>query len=312
MNTGLPDIACFATMEDELGVGFMIELEQLRQLVAFAEYGTLSKAAEALHISQPSLSRNMQALEEDLQAVLFTRQKNRITLNETGQVAVKQARQVLLEAAELTERVRLAERTRQSIALGSCAPVPIQDLKPLLQELYDGVAVSAELNGSDDALVDGLRQGRYQIVVTHEPPPQDEELFCFPYREEHLSLLVPVNHPLARLTVIRAADLAHQNLLLYSEIGFWTQVCREKLPEAHFLFMNEWDAFGELAGLGAFPSFVTDAFAPGRQIENKIVIPIEDEDFQAVYYFLCLEKDREKFQELITRLQEKRFQTQPL
>ncbi len=295
-----------------MGVGFMIELEQLRQLVAFAEYGTLSKAAEALHISQPSLSRNMQALEEDLQAVLFTRQKNRITLNETGQVAVKQARQVLLEAAELTERVRLAERTRQSIALGSCAPVPIQDLKPLLQELYDGVAVSAELNGSDDALVDGLRQGRYQIVVTHEPPPQDEELFCFPYREEHLSLLVPVNHPLARLTVIRAADLAHQNLLLYSEIGFWTQVCREKLPEAHFLFMNEWDAFGELAGLGAFPSFVTDAFAPGRQIENKIVIPIEDEDFQAVYYFLCLEKDREKFQELITRLQEKRFQTQPL
>ena len=64
--------------------------------------------------------------------------------------------------------------------------------------------------------------------------------------------------------------------------------------------------------MGAFPSFVTDAFAPGRQIENKIVIPIEDEDFQAVYYFLCLEKDREKFQELITRLQEKRFQTQPL
>lgn len=295
-----------------MGVGFMIELEQLRQLVAFAEYGTLSKAAEALHISQPSLSRNMQALEEDLQAVLFTRQKNRITLNETGQVAVKQARQVLLEAAELTERVRLAERTRQSIALGSCAPVPIQDLKPLLQELYDGVAVSAELNGSDDALVDGLRQGRYQIVVTHEPPPQDEELFCFPYREEHLSLLVPVNHPLARLTVIRAADLAHQNLLLYSEIGFWTQVCREKLPEAHFLFMNEWDAFGELAGLGAFPCFTTDAFTPGQRVENKVVIPIEDEDFQTVYYFLCLEKDRERFQELITRLQEKRFRTQPL
>lgn len=66
----------------------------------------------------------------------------------------------------------------------------------------------------------------------------------------------------------RAADLAHQNLLLYSEIGFWTEVCREKLPQAHFLFMNEWDAFGELVGLGAFLSFVTDAFAPGQQIEN--------------------------------------------
>ena len=110
----------------------------------------------------------------------------------------------------------------------------------------------------------------------------------------------------------RAADLAHQNLLLYSEIGFWTELFREKLPQAHFLFMSEWDAFGELVGLGAFLSFVTDAFAPGQQIENKLVIPIEDEDFQAVYYFLCMEKDRTKFRELITRLQEKRFRTEPL
>ena len=290
----------------------MMELEQLRQLVAFAEQGTLSRAAEELHISQPSLSRTMQALEEELQASLFIRQKNRIVLNEVGQVAVEYARQVLAATEEMVRRVQLAQRTGRSVALGSCAPVPIQDLRPLLQELYDGVAVESELNRSDDALVDGLRQGRYQIVVTHEPPPQDEELFCFPYREEHLSLLVPVNHPLARLTAIRAADLAHQNLLLYSEIGFWTEVCREKLPQAHFLFMNEWDAFGELVGLGAFPSFVTDAFAPGQPIENKVVIPIEDEDFQAVYYFLCLEKERKKFQELITRLQEKRFLTEPL
>ena len=243
----------------------MMELEQLRQLVAFAECGTLSRAAEALHISQPSLSRTMQALEEELQAALFTRQKNRIVLNEVGQVAVEYARQVLAAAEELARRVQLAERTGRSVALGSCAPVPIQDLRPLLQELYDGVAVAPELNSSDDALVDGLRQGRYQIVVTHEPPPQDEELFCFPYREEHLSLLVPVNHPLARLTAIRAADLAHQNLLLYSEIGFWTEVCREKLPQAHFLFMNEWDAFGELVGLGAFPSFVTEDGRSYRQ-----------------------------------------------
>ena len=43
-----------------------------------------------------------------------------------------------------------------------------------------------------------------------------------------------------------------------------------------------------------------------------LVIPIADEDFQTAYYFLCLEKDREKFGELISRLQEKKFQTEPL
>ena len=44
----------------------MIELYELRQLAAFAEAGTLSEAAEALHLSQPALSRNMKKLEEDL------------------------------------------------------------------------------------------------------------------------------------------------------------------------------------------------------------------------------------------------------
>ena len=43
-----------------------------------------------------------------------------------------------------------------------------------------------------------------------------------------------------------------------------------------------------------------------------MVLPIEDEDFQAVYYFLCLEKDRERFRDLITRLREKKFRTEPL
>lgn len=288
----------------------MVELEQLRQLVAFAQYGTLSKAAEALHISQPSLSRTMQALEEELQAVLFTRQKNRIALNAAGRVAVEHAQHVLTAAEELTERVRLADRSSRGIALGACAPVPIWDLVPLLRELYQDVKVTAELNGSDEMLLEGLRQGRFQIVVTHQTPPQDEAVFCFPYREERLSLSVPVGHPLSKHRVIHACDLAHQNLLLYSEIGFWTQVCREKLPEAHFLFMNEWDAFGEVAGLGAFPTFVTDALVPGRPMEHKVVIPIADEDFRTTYYFLCMEKEREKWKELIGRLKEKEFRTE--
>ncbi len=277
----------------------MVELEQLRQLVVFSECGTLSRAAEALHISQPSLSRAMRALEESVQAALFTRQKNRITLNETGKVAVEQARQVLSAAEELMERVRLAERSGQKIRLGACAPVPIFELEPLLREIYSGMEILTELNDSDKMLLDGLKQGQYQIVVTHQAPAQDEELFSFPYREEHISLLVPKDHPLSNYPVIHASDLACQNLLLYSEIGFWTHVCREKLPDAHFLLMDQWDAFGEMVGLGAFPSFVTDAAAIEQQTGGKVIIPIEDEEFQAVYYFVCMKKEQERFQELI-------------
>ncbi len=54
----------------------MIELHELRQFVTFADAGTLSEAAEILHLSQPALSRNMKKLEEHLEITLFDRQKN--------------------------------------------------------------------------------------------------------------------------------------------------------------------------------------------------------------------------------------------
>ena len=54
----------------------VFEIYQLEQLLAFAEYGTLSGAAERLHLSQPALSRSMQRLETELQVPLFDRQKN--------------------------------------------------------------------------------------------------------------------------------------------------------------------------------------------------------------------------------------------
>lgn len=55
----------------------MVELSQLEQLLLLAECGTLSRAAEQLHLSQPALSRSMQRLETELQVTLFDRQKTK-------------------------------------------------------------------------------------------------------------------------------------------------------------------------------------------------------------------------------------------
>lgn len=73
----------------------MFEFIQLEQLLAIDKYKTLSKAAEELLISQPALSRSMQRLEEELQVTLFTRQKNKITFNENGKLALEYARKIV-------------------------------------------------------------------------------------------------------------------------------------------------------------------------------------------------------------------------
>ena len=66
----------------------MLDLEELEYFVAFAECGTLAKVADKYHISTPSMTRSMQNLEKCFGVKLFERQRNKMTLNETGQFAL--------------------------------------------------------------------------------------------------------------------------------------------------------------------------------------------------------------------------------
>ena len=75
----------------------MVEFNQLEQLLAFAKYETLSKAAEKLLLSQPALTRSMQKLESDLGVALFERQKNKIALNDNGRLAVECAEKIMYD-----------------------------------------------------------------------------------------------------------------------------------------------------------------------------------------------------------------------
>lgn len=74
-----------------------MELHQLQYLVMIADVGTVSKAAEILLISQPALTRSIQKLEDELGYPLFDRVKNRLILNDNGELAVKHAKKILKE-----------------------------------------------------------------------------------------------------------------------------------------------------------------------------------------------------------------------
>lgn len=272
----------------------MIELYLIEQLVSFSRWGTLSKTAEELHISQPALSQSMKKLEESLGVSLFERTKNRLVLNKTGILAAQLGEKLLEQSRELEERLRLSDRSNRTLSLGTCAPVPLWDMSPLLTRLYPQMTISTEMKDTDEELLVSLNKGVYQLIVTHTPP--DAGLYGQPFRTEQLFLSVPLAHPLAKRKELTPADIDGQNLLLYTDIGFWHNFCREKLPNTHFLMMNEWDAFGEIAGTGAFPSFVTDAYMERDGLpQNRVVIPIIDELAKATYYCVCRAEDQDKY-----------------
>lgn len=107
----------------------MIDLNELRQLVAFADLGTLSRVAEEFHISTPSITRSMQHLEEAFGVPLFLRGKNKIELNETGNAAVEAARRLLQEAEAAVHQVQEFDARQRTIIIKSCAPAPLWELQ---------------------------------------------------------------------------------------------------------------------------------------------------------------------------------------
>lgn len=100
----------------------MPDIYQLEHLISIAEHGTLSKAAEELHLSQSALSRSMQKLESDLQVTLFEHTKNKVELNQNGKLAVECARKVIAQMQDMTEKIRIFDRNSRTISVGSCAP----------------------------------------------------------------------------------------------------------------------------------------------------------------------------------------------
>lgn len=151
----------------------MIETNLLAQFVAFAKAGTLTRAAQDLHTSQPALTRSMKKLEEELEVPLFVRHKNHLELTQTGRYAVYYAQRVLQENQDFCDRIRSYDRSLHTLSIGYCAPVPQMVLTPLLNGIFQGMTLSADMK-DDVSFPEGLRRQTYQLAVMHARPDGDE------------------------------------------------------------------------------------------------------------------------------------------
>lgn len=264
----------------------MFELYQLEQLLAVAACGTLSNAAEQLHISQPALSRSMQRLEAELQVSLFARQKNKIELNENGRMAVDYARKIMEQSQDMISRIQAFDRSQRTILFGACAPAPLWEIPALLSDLYPEMTISSEIR-ENDVLLQGLRDDVYQLIVL--PFPVDEPgMICAKYGEEHLFFSLPPAHPLSGSKALYMKDLGGETMLLRNCLGGWRALTDKKMPDTRFLEQED-VAFNELVKFSALPSFTTDvALRREGAAPNRINIPILDEEANVTYY--CLYK----------------------
>ena len=264
----------------------MLDLNELEQLITFADMGTLSMAAEKLHISQPTITRTMQHLEEVFGVSLFVRGKNKITLNDTGIKAVEQAKQILSAADNALKTVREFDKSLHTIIISSCAPAPLWYVLPVLSSAYPDMAITSSLK-SVPAICEDLDSELCQLAILPNNAQYDNYV-NIPFLEENLSVCVPVTHDLAKRSSVTFSDLNGFNFLLGSEIGFWDEMCRIHMPASRFLVQTDQFEFEELVRESSLPCFTTNLAKDSKNLlADRIKIPVTDPDANVTYYLAC-------------------------
>ena len=276
----------------------MIETYLLEQFAAFARCGTLLKASEELHITQPTLSRSMKKLEEELGVPIFHRENSKLSLNETGKVAAEYAEKALSANQDLIDHVVAYDRSLRTVSIGSCSPFPVNELMPSLQDYLSDKTILTELVSDDDRLLSGLKNHQYDLVILHTLP-EDRALFCQRYMEERIYLAIPEDHPIAGQESVTFEQMKGLRILVSQGIGFWMDICKKHLSVSDLLVQSGMEALGELVEASSLPVFSSDRIIDlGYEIPGRIAIPISDEDAHATYWVVCRAANQKKFRSI--------------
>ncbi len=194
-----------------------MELRVLRYFLAAAREENITRAAEALHVTQPTLSRQLQQLEEELGVRLFVRGKRRLVLTEAG-ILLRGRAEELVELADKTEQ-ELSAPTRElsgTISIGSAETVAAKALAPLLEAFHrKHPLVRYDLiSGNADQMKERLELGLMDIALFMEPVNLEPYEFLRLPEADRWGVLVPAGDALAKEKSISLKALGNSPLFV--------------------------------------------------------------------------------------------------
>ena len=279
-----------------------MDLEQLRQLVAVDEAGTMSGAAQRAHITQPSLSRSMQRLEADLGCELFDRTRNSARLNEAGRIAVEHARDVLAAEQRMRDALDELARKKRTLRVAAVAPAPVWNLTARTVERFPGTILAPEL--LPDAEVERRLFDRTADLAITRKPIALPNCECIPLMTENLFVSVPAAHPLAMRKHVSFADLAGETVLVLDGIGFWKDVYEQGIPDVHSIVQRDREVFTQLVDSSDILCFTTDAPQNSNHVRGRVEVPLSDASAHATFFLVALRQNSERVREIVDWVKE--------
>jgi DNA-binding transcriptional LysR family regulator len=248
-----------------------LDLRKLRYFIAVADQLHFGRAAEELHIAQPVLSRQIRALEQDLGASLFTRDRHGVALTDVGRQLLADAGPLLASAHAVRRRVSAAARGSRRLMVGFRAGIPVIPAAQTFEAQHPDVVVDVQRIESDDQapmLLDG------RIDVGYVRLPIDEAgLRVTPLYTEPRVAVLPAGHRLAGKEGVTEADLAGEPLVWHADPS--TQPTRRPHPNAGYLVRGVDETLEHVAA-GRGISFLARSAAVFYSHPDVIYVPIPD------------------------------------
>ncbi|WP_406490139.1 LysR family transcriptional regulator [Streptomyces phaeochromogenes] len=248
-----------------------LDLRKLRYFVAVADRLHFGRAADELHIAQPVLSRQIRALEQDLGASLFTRDRHGVALTDAGRQLLADAGPLLASTHAVRRRVSVAARGNRRLMVGFRAGIPVIPAARAFEARHPDVVVDVQrIEWEDQApmLLDG------RIDVGYVRLPIDEAgLHVTPLYTEPRVAVLPAGHRLAGKEEVTEADLAGEPLVWHADPG--TQPTRRPHPNAGYLVRGVDETLEHVAA-GRGISFLARSATVFYSHPDVIYVPIPD------------------------------------
>lgn len=259
-----------------------MEFYQLTYFLAAAQTQNFRKAAELCIVAQSALSRQIAALEDELEVALFTRTKKRVTLTTEGQefaLYVSNAMEQLQEGQLFLTELQAGQRGTIRIGcIESLATAFLPALFASFHQQYPHIRLKVRVNHTDE-LVTSVELGEVELGLILDPRLQSELLIVKELFRQPLHLLVSAQHPLAQSQVpsVTLEQITTEPLLMLDETSRMGQITKRifaqcGLPIHPLIEIESVEGLKEMVRQGIGVTLTLPALIRPSQIGNELVL----------------------------------------
>ncbi|AIR87786.1 LysR family transcriptional regulator [Pseudomonas cremoricolorata] len=253
-----------------------MDIRALRYFVTVVDQQSFTKAANALHLTQPTVSKMVQVLEHSFGVPLLAREGKRFSVTEAGDIVYQRAKQMIAVHARMKQEVDALQRVERGVLRMGLSPSTHSILAPVFaayHAAYPNIELKLFEIGSNDTL-GHLRDGVLEMGTVLDFPGAGDlwsEFESLPLFKSPMCLLAPRQSPWQGRASVALEELADSEFILYGDAFALNDMVTAACSEAGFTpkvsgRSGQWDFMASLVGLGVgvalLPKVFCDTLAP--------------------------------------------------